>query len=268
MGTDRRGRPQGTGGGGLARHCKQSGDLVSGGWVTHADHARWQLQAARELAVILGAYGDLPLLVWTVIPAGPLLEARLTGHAPAEQVRGTLAAWREALGLEGYRDGRAAAGRPGCTRRGCAARSGSGSSRPSSRRLGEHSLTAGCRCRQPSRAGRPGARAPGETAGRRPPGVPPGRPGVRAGRPGSRGAFLRGHRVRPHGPGRRVVPWARPSLAARGQAGSQRVHRHHHRPAEGAPEAGILPGLRLSLRAQGAGLVHHALPHMAAGGPP
>lgn len=77
---------------------------MSGGWVTHADHARWQLQAARELAAILGDFGDLPLLAWTVVPAGPLLSARLTGPAPAGQVRGTLAAWREALGLEDYRE--------------------------------------------------------------------------------------------------------------------------------------------------------------------
>ena len=77
---------------------------MTGGWITHADQARWQLQAARELAVILGDHRDLPLLVWTVIPAGPLLEARLVGPAPAGQVRDTLAAWREALGLEGYRE--------------------------------------------------------------------------------------------------------------------------------------------------------------------
>jgi hypothetical protein len=77
---------------------------VTGGWVTHADHARWQLQAARELAVILGDFGDLPLLTWTVIPAGPLLEARLTGPAPAGEARARVAAWREALGLEDYRE--------------------------------------------------------------------------------------------------------------------------------------------------------------------
>jgi hypothetical protein len=77
---------------------------VTGGWITHADHARWQLQAARELAVVLDDCGGLPLLAWTVIPAGPLLEARLTGPAPAGQVRDTIAAWREALGLEDYRE--------------------------------------------------------------------------------------------------------------------------------------------------------------------
>jgi hypothetical protein len=88
----------------MAQRRRQRGDLVSGGWITYADHARWQLQAARELAVILGEFADLPLLVWTVVPAGPLLEARLIGPAPAGQVRGTLAAWRKALGLEDYRE--------------------------------------------------------------------------------------------------------------------------------------------------------------------
>jgi hypothetical protein len=78
--------------------------VVSGGWITQADRARWQLQAARELALILSGVGDLPLLSWTVIPAGPLLEARLAGPAPAGQVRAALAAWREALGLEDYRE--------------------------------------------------------------------------------------------------------------------------------------------------------------------
>lgn len=77
---------------------------MTGGWITHADHARWQMQAARELAVILGDFSDLPLLAWTVVPAGPLLSARLIGPAPARQVRGTLAAWREALSLEDYRE--------------------------------------------------------------------------------------------------------------------------------------------------------------------
>ena len=78
---------------------------MTGGWITHADHVGWQVQAARELAVILGGCGDdLPLLSWTVIPAGPLLEARLTGPAPAGQARAALAAWRKALGLADYRE--------------------------------------------------------------------------------------------------------------------------------------------------------------------
>ena len=77
---------------------------MTGGWVTQADRARWQLQAARELAVILGDFGGLPSLVWTVVPGGPLLSARLIGPVPAGRARSTLAAWREALGLEEYRE--------------------------------------------------------------------------------------------------------------------------------------------------------------------
>lgn len=77
---------------------------MSGGWITQADRAGWQRQAALALAAILADCGDLPLLLWTVIPAGPLLEARLAGPAPAGQVRAVLAAWREALGLDDYRE--------------------------------------------------------------------------------------------------------------------------------------------------------------------
>ena len=77
---------------------------MTGGWSSHADQARWQLQAATGLAAILGGFGDLPLLVWTVVPAGPLLAAKLTGPAPAGQARAALAAWRQALDLEDYRE--------------------------------------------------------------------------------------------------------------------------------------------------------------------
>jgi len=77
---------------------------VTGGWITQADRARWQLQAARELAVILGDCGDLPLITWTVAPGGAVLAGKVNGPAPAAQVRATLAAWREALALEDCRE--------------------------------------------------------------------------------------------------------------------------------------------------------------------
>lgn len=78
---------------------------MSGGWVTQADRARWQYQAALALAAILGDCGGLPLITRTIAPAGLVLSARVPGPAPAGQVRAAFAAWREALSLEDYREG-------------------------------------------------------------------------------------------------------------------------------------------------------------------
>jgi hypothetical protein len=77
---------------------------VSGGWITQADRARWQHQVALALAAILGDCGGLPLIAWMVAPAGLALSARVPGPAPARQVRAALAAWREAPGLQDYRE--------------------------------------------------------------------------------------------------------------------------------------------------------------------
>ena len=60
---------------------------MTGGWITQAGRAWWQLQAARELASVLAGCGDLPLVTWTVAAGGAVL-----------------AAWREAPGLEGCRE--------------------------------------------------------------------------------------------------------------------------------------------------------------------
>lgn len=77
---------------------------MSGGWITQGDRARWQHQAALALAAILGGCGGLPLITWTVAPAGLALSARVPGPAAARQVRAALAACREALGLRDYRE--------------------------------------------------------------------------------------------------------------------------------------------------------------------
>jgi hypothetical protein len=68
---------------------------VSGGWITQADRAGWQQQAARELAVILEDCGGLPLLAWTVGPAGGSLAGQVTGAGACA----AFAAWRQALAL-------------------------------------------------------------------------------------------------------------------------------------------------------------------------
>jgi hypothetical protein len=77
---------------------------VTGGWITQAGRAGWQLRAARELTEILGDCGDLPLITWTVAAGGGVLAGRVNGLAPAGQVRAALAAWREALALADYRE--------------------------------------------------------------------------------------------------------------------------------------------------------------------
>lgn len=78
--------------------------MVTGGWITQAGRARWQLQAARELAAILGGCGDLPLITWTVAAGGAVLAGTVNGLVPAGQARAVLAAWREALALEDCRE--------------------------------------------------------------------------------------------------------------------------------------------------------------------
>ena len=96
--------------------------MVTGGWITQADRARWQRQAAAELAAILDAHPGLPAIAWTVGPAGCVLAGRVNGLAPAGRVRdvfmpgGRRWRWRSTASIS------SAAGRPGCTRRPAAIR--------------------------------------------------------------------------------------------------------------------------------------------------
>ena len=71
--------------------------MVTGGWITQADRARWQQQAAAELAVILAAHPGLPVIAWTVTASGGALSGQVL--APAAGRRGLFAQWRQALGL-------------------------------------------------------------------------------------------------------------------------------------------------------------------------
>jgi hypothetical protein len=79
---------------------------VSGGWITQADRAGWQQQAARELAVILEDCGGLPLLAWTVSPAGGSLAGQVAGAGAGA----AFAAWRQALAMDDVRETSVAAG--------------------------------------------------------------------------------------------------------------------------------------------------------------
>jgi hypothetical protein len=67
--------------------------------ITQADRWGWQYQAARELCTILLAHRDLPVIPWTISGSGGTLAGRISGQAPAGQVRYLFCAWRTALGL-------------------------------------------------------------------------------------------------------------------------------------------------------------------------
>jgi hypothetical protein len=72
--------------------------VVTGGWITQADRSRWQQRAAGELAVILAAHPDLPVLAWTVTASGGALSGQVL--APGKGRRVLFAQWQRALGLD------------------------------------------------------------------------------------------------------------------------------------------------------------------------
>ena len=71
--------------------------MVSGGWITQADRSRWQQRAAAELAAILKANPDLPVIAWTVTASGGALPGQVLSAAGRRDLSGQ---WRQALGLD------------------------------------------------------------------------------------------------------------------------------------------------------------------------
>jgi hypothetical protein len=67
--------------------------------ITQAERACWQRRAAAELARILDCHPELPCITWTVGPASSVVAGRVSGLAPAWQVRQVFGAWQQALGL-------------------------------------------------------------------------------------------------------------------------------------------------------------------------
>jgi hypothetical protein len=51
--------------------------------ITHGQRAGWQRRAAGELAAILDAHRDLPIIAWTLASAGSSVVGHVTGPAPA-----------------------------------------------------------------------------------------------------------------------------------------------------------------------------------------
>jgi hypothetical protein len=72
--------------------------VVTGGWITQADRSRWQQRAAAELAAILDAHPDLPVIAWTVTASAGALSGQVL--APAAGRRGLFGEWRQALELD------------------------------------------------------------------------------------------------------------------------------------------------------------------------
>lgn len=72
---------------------------MTGLWDPQLEQWLWQRRAVGELAAILAAHRDLPVIAWTVAAAGCTVAGQVNGLAPAGQVRATFAGWRAALGL-------------------------------------------------------------------------------------------------------------------------------------------------------------------------
>ncbi len=68
--------------------------------ITQGERASRQRRATAELAAILDAHRDLPMIAWTVGPAGANLVGHVNGLAPAVTVREVFDAWRVALSLD------------------------------------------------------------------------------------------------------------------------------------------------------------------------
>jgi len=72
--------------------------VVTSGWITQGDRARWQQQAAAELAAILAGHPGIPVIAWTVTASGGALSGQVL--VPAAGRRGLFGEWRQALGLD------------------------------------------------------------------------------------------------------------------------------------------------------------------------
>jgi hypothetical protein len=94
-----------------ARKALQAAGWFTGGEVrlttfeiTRGERAALQRRATRELAAILNAHPDLPIIAWTVGSTGSFVVGHVNGLASAWQVRQVFDAWRTALTLTEHAD--------------------------------------------------------------------------------------------------------------------------------------------------------------------
>lgn|SRR5690625_932245 len=69
-------------------------------YVSHTQRTRWQRSVIRELTTILHTYADLPVIAWTISPAGSVLIGQIDQYTARDaDVAEVFHAWRQALML-------------------------------------------------------------------------------------------------------------------------------------------------------------------------
>jgi hypothetical protein len=70
---------------------------------TQTGRAAWQLRAALTLTTILREHPHLPVIAWTITPAGAALTARVTTPGDPHDSEQVFTAWASALDLTEHR---------------------------------------------------------------------------------------------------------------------------------------------------------------------
>jgi hypothetical protein len=70
---------------------------VTGLDIAHAERNGWQRRAAAALVRLLDEHRELPVIAWTVGPAGSVLVGRVNGLQPTATARAVFDAWTNAL---------------------------------------------------------------------------------------------------------------------------------------------------------------------------
>jgi hypothetical protein len=77
---------------------------VTGLSITQVERNGWQRCAAAVLVRLLDKHRELPVIAWTVGPAGSVLVGRVNGLQPTATARAVFDAWTAALALGEYRE--------------------------------------------------------------------------------------------------------------------------------------------------------------------
>jgi hypothetical protein len=72
--------------------------------ITQAERNGWQRRAVATLVRLLNEHRELPVIAWTVGPAGSVLVGRVNGLQPSGTARAVFDTWTTALALDEYRE--------------------------------------------------------------------------------------------------------------------------------------------------------------------